>query len=128
MFPGALILPIEMDAYNDSGYNVGGTGSPEDLFCETGGAKHHRGVAQRARSALWNLDREPLAGRAVRTGRCTDDTRPTGPLLVLMQTFDSAVSADSGDLWADLTLGTNTYNPLDTSARRDGHHQIDDRT
>jgi hypothetical protein len=32
--------------------------------------------------------------------------------LVLLQTFDTAVSADSGDLWADLTLGTNTFNPL----------------
>jgi hypothetical protein len=41
---------------------------------------------------------------------------PTTPVaigaLVLMQAFDSAVSADSGDQWADLTLGTSTFNPL----------------
>ena len=29
-----------------------------------------------------------------------------------MHAFDAAISADSGDLWADATLGTNTYNPL----------------
>jgi hypothetical protein len=28
------------------------------------------------------------------------------------QSFDSTVSADSGDLWTDLTLNTNTFNPL----------------
>ena len=26
--------------------------------------------------------------------------------------FDGAVSADSGDIWADLTFGSNTFNPL----------------
>jgi hypothetical protein len=30
----------------------------------------------------------------------------------LIQPFDAAVSADSGDIWADLTLDTNTFNPL----------------
>jgi hypothetical protein len=29
-----------------------------------------------------------------------------------MQPFDSAISADSGDFWADLTLSTNTFDPL----------------
>jgi hypothetical protein len=29
-----------------------------------------------------------------------------------MQPFDAAVSADSGDIWADLTLGASTYKPL----------------
>jgi hypothetical protein len=29
-----------------------------------------------------------------------------------MKAFDSAVAADSGDLWADLTLNTNTFRPL----------------
>ncbi len=30
----------------------------------------------------------------------------------LTQPFDAAISADSGDAWADLVLGTSTYNPL----------------
>jgi hypothetical protein len=29
-----------------------------------------------------------------------------------MLAFDSTIAASSGDLWADATLGTNTYNPL----------------
>jgi hypothetical protein len=29
-----------------------------------------------------------------------------------IQAFDSSISASSGDAWADLTLGTNTFNPL----------------
>jgi hypothetical protein len=29
-----------------------------------------------------------------------------------MQPFDPAVAADSGNLWADVTLGTSTFNPL----------------
>jgi len=31
---------------------------------------------------------------------------------VVLKQFDAAVSADSGDLWADETLGTATFNPL----------------
>ena len=30
----------------------------------------------------------------------------------LDEPFDAAVSADSGDIWADLVLNTNTFNPL----------------
>jgi hypothetical protein len=29
-----------------------------------------------------------------------------------IKNFDTAVSADTGDIWADQTLGTATYNPL----------------
>jgi hypothetical protein len=36
----------------------------------------------------------------------------TTSAFALMQAFDTAVSADSGDLWVDLTLNTNTFNPL----------------
>jgi hypothetical protein len=30
-----------------------------------------------------------------------------------MQAFDSAIAADSGDLWADFTFSTNTFRPLE---------------
>ena len=36
----------------------------------------------------------------------------TTSAFVLMHAFDAAVAADSGDLWADLTLNTATFNPL----------------
>jgi hypothetical protein len=49
---------------------------------------------------------------------------PTAPVntaaLVLMQPFDTGVSADSGDVWADLTLGTSTFNPLVLAAGQSG--------
>jgi hypothetical protein len=40
-------------------------------------------------------------------------TKPvTMTALATMKKFDTTVAADSGDLWADATLGTNTFNPL----------------
>jgi hypothetical protein len=49
---------------------------------------------------------------------------PTAPVntaaLVLMQPFDPGVSADSGDVWADLTFGTSTFNPLVLAAGQSG--------
>jgi hypothetical protein len=49
---------------------------------------------------------------------------PTTPVttvaLALMQPFDSGVSADSGDIWADVTLGTSTFNPLVLAAGQSG--------
>jgi hypothetical protein len=39
-------------------------------------------------------------------------TPVTTSVLVQLKAFDAAVSADSGDLWSDVTFGTNTYSPL----------------
>jgi hypothetical protein len=36
----------------------------------------------------------------------------TANAFLLLQPFDPAVTSDSGDFWADLTLGTATFNPL----------------
>lgn len=36
----------------------------------------------------------------------------TANVFLLLQPFDAAVISDSGDFWADLTLGTATFNPL----------------
>ena len=32
--------------------------------------------------------------------------------VAVMKSFDTTVSSDAGDIWADLTLGTSTFNPL----------------
>jgi hypothetical protein len=32
--------------------------------------------------------------------------------VAVLKSFDTTVSSDAGDIWADLTLGTNTFNPL----------------
>ncbi len=102
--------PIEMDAYNDSGYNVGGTGAP-DIFAQP--------VAPHTIAASLSEPEVPYGIWIVSPsliGPYGPGGAPMTPVLigalVLMQTFDSGVAADSGDLWADLTLGTNTYNPL----------------
>lgn len=102
--------PIEMDAYNDSGYNVGGTGAP-DIFAQP--------VAANTIGASLSVPEVPY-GIWIESPSLIGPYGPGGApttsvllgALVLMQPFDSAVSADSGDLWADLTLGTNTYHPL----------------
>jgi hypothetical protein len=36
----------------------------------------------------------------------------TANVFLLLQPFDAAVTSDSGDFWADLSLGTATFNPL----------------
>ena len=39
-------------------------------------------------------------------------TPVTNTVVAQLRAFDGAVSADSGDLWADVTFGTNTTNNL----------------
>jgi len=40
------------------------------------------------------------------------DVQVTTDALALMQPFDTTVTTDSGNVWADLVQGTNTFNPL----------------
>lgn len=102
--------PIEMDAYNNVGYYVGGTGSP-DLFAK-------RLTSDTASASLtepeipygaW-IEVPSLIGPYGPAGAPTEPVTMTA--YALMQPFDTTISADSGDIWADLTLGTQTYNPL----------------
>jgi hypothetical protein len=103
-------VPITMDAYNDVGGGVGGTGSP-DIFA--------RQIAPETVAAVLSEPEIPYsiwASIPSLIGPYGAAGAPTEPVafgaVVLMQEFDSAAAADSGDLWADLTLNTNTYNPL----------------
>ncbi|MDP9066181.1 MAG: hypothetical protein M3O06_09995, partial [Pseudomonadota bacterium] len=49
---------------------------------------------------------------------------PTKPVtyraFAFTQLFNDGVSADSGDVWADITLGTHTYSPLVLSSGQSG--------
>jgi hypothetical protein len=109
-FRASSTQAIDMDVYNDVGFNVGGTGNP-DIF----GAQKSSGevVASLAEPevpyGLWvavpsNIGPYSAAGA------------PTLPVKLTaygtIKNFDTAVSADTGDIWADQTLGTATYNPL----------------
>ena len=102
--------PITMDAYNDVGYGVGFTGSP-DLYAKQ--------VGTDTVAASLNVPEVPYGLWIVvpsLVGPYGPGGAPTTPVAsaasVQMQPFDAMVSADSGDIWADVTLGTNTYNPL----------------
>ncbi len=109
-FVAKSIVPIDMDAYNVAGYNVGGTFSP-DLFA--------RKIATNTVMATLSEPEIPYGQWVVAPaliGPYGAGGAPTEPVTTaayaLMLPFDTAVAADSGDIWADVTLGTNTYNPL----------------
>jgi hypothetical protein len=102
--------PIQLDALNDVGFVFGFTGSPE-LF----GKRVAPGTAVSSLSEPeipWGAwDAFPaLIGPFGKSGAPTAAVTMTAN--VLLQAFDTAASADSGDIWADVTLGTNTFNPL----------------
>jgi hypothetical protein len=102
--------PINMDVYNDVGFNVGGTGNP-DIF---GAVKSPGNVVASLSEpevpyGLWvaipsNIGPYGTAGA------------PSIPVKLTaygtIKNFDTAVSSTTGDIWADQTLGTATYNPL----------------
>jgi subtilisin family serine protease len=103
-------VPITMDAFNNVGTGVGGTGNP-DIFAKR--------IAPDMVAALLSEPEVPystwiaipsLIGPYGPAGATTAPV--TTSAFVLMKEFDAAVSADSGDLWADLVLNTQTFNPL----------------
>lgn len=103
-------VPITMDAFSDVGSGVGATGSP-DIYA--------RSVAPHTIAALLSEPEIPYSvwlAEPSLIGPYSAAGAPTEPVAanayVLMKGFDSAVSADSGDVWADLTFNTNTFNPL----------------
>ncbi|MDR3416470.1 MAG: S8 family serine peptidase [Nevskia sp.] len=108
-------VPINMDIFNTAGYNVGATGAP-DLWAYP--------VAKDTVAASLMVPEVPfgpwimapsLVGPYSSGGAST--TQPvTTAAVALMQPFDPTVSATSGDVWADLVLGTNTFNPVTVAA------------
>jgi hypothetical protein len=109
-FVAKSTVPIQMDAYNDVGYGVGGTGSP-DIFAKTIGADTVSASLTEPEIPYGTWIVSPaLIGPY---GAAGAPTKPvTMSAFALMHPFDSAFAADAGDIWADLTLGTNTFNPL----------------
>jgi Subtilase family len=110
--------PITMDAYNDVGTGVGFTGSP-DIWASP--------VAPDTIAAYLTVPEVPYSlwfSYPSLIGPYGPAGTPTEPVttgaVVLMKAFDSAASADSGDLWADITLGTSTFNPLVLTSGQSG--------
>jgi hypothetical protein len=109
-FLAASTAPIQMDAYNLVGYNVGGTGNP-DIFAKK--------IATDTVLASLTEPEIPYGLWIVipaLIGPYGPAGAPTTPVatsaFAIMKPFDAAMAADSGDYWADLILGTKTFNPL----------------
>jgi Subtilase family len=109
-FVAQASVPITMDSENDVGTGVGFTGSP-DIYA--------RSVGNDTVVALISEPEIPYSewfSIPSEIGPYGPSGAPTASVsssaYVLMKPFDAAVSADSGDVWADLVLNTNTFNPL----------------
>jgi len=109
-FVAQSTVPLALDVSSDVGYVVGFTGAPELYGRSIGPDTVAASLAEPELPwSLWAL--------------FPSDVGPYGPsgapsAAVTMQAvlnlkgFDASVSASSGDLWSDVTFGTNTYNPL----------------
>jgi Subtilase family/Peptidase inhibitor I9 len=109
-FTAKSSVPIDMDAFNDVGFLVGFTGSP-DIFAEKTGANTVMASLTEPEIpwGTWNVV-PALIGPFSSVGALTRSVNMTA--LATTKKFDTTVSPDSGDLWADVTLGTNTFKPL----------------
>jgi len=103
--------PVSMDAYIDVGAGPSGFVTSPDIFAQRITA--NKAVASLGEPEIpygaWVID-PALVGPFGPAGALTAPV--TTGASVAMLAFDPAASADSGDFWADQTLGTNTYNPL----------------
>jgi Subtilase family len=120
-FASKASAPIMMDAFNTAGFNtesVGFTGSP-DIFAT-------RVTPENAVATL--VVPEVPYGPWQAVPALVGPYGPAGALSAtvatsaeaLMQPFDAAVASNAGDIWADVTLGTNTFNPLVLAAGESG--------
>jgi hypothetical protein len=102
--------PITMDAFGDTGYIVGGTGVPDVAARPVGPNTVAASLTEP--EVPWGewLMFPTLIGPYGSAG--APPTPVTTSVLVQLKAFDAAMSADSGDLWSDVTFGTNTYSPL----------------
>ena len=103
-------VPITMDSYNIVGTGVGGTGNPDIYASQIGNDTAVALISEpEVPYSTW-LTVPSEIGPYGPAGAPT--AAASSSAFVLMKPFDSAASADSGDLWADAVLGTQTFNPL----------------
>ncbi|MEA3178077.1 MAG: hypothetical protein QOI59_1600 [Gammaproteobacteria bacterium] len=109
-FTAQSTAPINMDAFNDVGFLDGVTGAPDIFARKTGPNTVVASVtAPVIPWGTWNVV-PALIGPFSSVGALTKPVTMTA--LATMKKFDTTMAANSGDLWADATLGTNTFNPL----------------
>jgi hypothetical protein len=109
-FTAKSTAPIDMDAFNNSGFLVGVTGSP-DIFARRAGP--NTAVASLSSPVIpwgqWNLV-PALIGPFSSVGALTQPVTMTA--LATIRKFDTTMTSDTGDVWAAFTTGTGSVNPL----------------
>jgi hypothetical protein len=109
-FTAKSTVPINMDAFSNSGFLVGATNAP-DLFARKTGP--NTVVASLAEPEIpWGLwDVVPaLIGPYSSVGALTQPVTMTA--LATIKKFDTTMTSDTGDAWEAFTTGTGTVNPL----------------
>jgi hypothetical protein len=103
-------VPITMDAYPLAGYYAFFTGAP-DVYGKSIAKNTVAATLTEPEvpSGLWFMY-PALVGPFGPAGALSAPVNMSAK--VSMLPFDPAVSADSGDVWADQVLGTQTYKPL----------------
>jgi hypothetical protein len=103
-FVAQSTVPLSMD----DAWSIGGA---PDIFASAVGKDTVAAftVSPEVAYGAWVL-LPTLVGPFGAAGEATEAV--TTSVTATIRTFDSTVSADSGDLWADLTLGTSTFAPL----------------
>lgn len=112
-FVGQSTVPINMSAANAVGFNVGGTFNPNVFAKPASASNRNTAIATVSAPELpysfWSLS-PALIGPFGPAGA------PNEPFAAAAfahsAPFDTALSADSGDLWSDVVFNTNTFNPL----------------
>ncbi|HEX4240185.1 MAG TPA: S8 family serine peptidase [Steroidobacteraceae bacterium] len=109
-FSAQSSAPIGMDAFPNAGY-IYGFGESPDILAKSSG-KNSVTASLSEPEVPWGqwLMFPALIGPFGPAG--APATPYSAGATVLMKEFDPAVSADSGDFWADSVLGTVTFNPL----------------
>jgi len=109
-FTAKSTVPINMDAFNDAGFLVGVTGSP-DIFARKTGP--NTVVASLTEPVIpwgqWNVV-PALIGPFSSAGAFTQPVTMTA--LATIKKFDTTMTSDTGDAWAAFTTGTGTVSPL----------------
>jgi len=103
-------VPITMDAAQDVGYLVGGTGAPDIYSRPVGPGTIAASLSEpEIPWSLWVL----FPSEVGPYGPAGAPVAPVQTAAILkLKAFDAAVTSDAGDLWSDITFGTNTFNPL----------------
>jgi hypothetical protein len=109
-FVNSSSVPITMDASYGSGFFAAFPSTP-DVYAQPAGSDTVTATetAPEVPWSVWFMV-PSLVGPYGPAGAPTTPVSAT--VFARTKAFDAAASADSGDAWADLTLGTNTYSPL----------------